>query len=39
MKFGVREIKDGTISVLYLGFTDLNGELVRVGLVGRNALK
>jgi hypothetical protein len=34
-----KETRDGIISILYLGFVDRLGQLVRVNLIGREALK
>jgi RNA polymerase subunit RPABC4/transcription elongation factor Spt4 len=39
IKFGSKDAKDGPMSFLYLGFVDINGDLVRVHLAGRMALK
>lgn len=39
IKFGQKETKDGPMSFLYLGLLDLNGDLVRINLAGRSALK
>lgn len=38
-KFGSKEAKDGPMSFLYLGFLDLNGDIVRVHLAGRIAIR
>ena len=38
-KFGAKEAKDGPMSFLYLGFLDINGDIVRVNLAGRIAIK
>lgn len=34
-----KETKDGPMSVLYLGFVDREGDLVRVNMAGRLAMK
>lgn len=39
IRFGSKDAKDGPMSFLYLGFVDINGDLVRVHLAGRMALK
>jgi len=39
MKAGSKEAKDGPMSFLYLGFVDSKGELVRVNLAGRIAIR
>lgn len=39
MKFGCKEAKDGIMSFLYLGFVDTNGDMVRINLAGRMAIK
>ena len=39
IKFGQKPAKDGQMSFLYLGFLDSNGDLVRINLAGRLALK
>jgi hypothetical protein len=39
IKFGSKDAKDGPMSFLYLGFVDVNGDLVRIHLAGRIALK
>jgi hypothetical protein len=38
-KFGSKEAKDGPMSFLYLGFLDTNGDIVRVHLAGRIAIR
>ena len=38
-KFGSKETKDGPMSFLYLGFLDINGDMVRVHLAGRIAIR
>jgi hypothetical protein len=38
-KFGCKDAKDGPMSFLYLGFIDKNGDLVRIHLAGRVAIK
>jgi len=38
-KFGYKDAKDGPMSFLYLGFVDKNGDLVRIHLAGRLAMK
>lgn len=38
-KFGSKEAKDGPMSFLYLGFLDVNGDIVRVHLAGRIAIR
>lgn len=39
MKMANKETKDGPMSVLYLGFIDRVGELVRINMAGRVAIK
>lgn len=39
MKFGCKEAKDGPMSFLYIGLIDSNGDIVRINLAGRNAIK
>jgi hypothetical protein len=39
MKFGCKDAKDGPMSFLYLGLLDTSGELVRIHLAGRMAIK
>lgn len=39
MKMAIKDTKDGPMSVLYLGFIDRVGELVRINMAGRLALK
>jgi hypothetical protein len=39
MKFGYKDVKDGPMSFLYLGLLDRNGDLVRINLAGRLAIK
>ena len=39
VKYGSKEAKDGPMSFLYLGFVDISGELVRVHLAGRIAIR
>lgn len=39
MKFGSKDAKDGPMSFLYLGLLDTTGELVRINIAGRTAIK
>jgi hypothetical protein len=38
-KFGAKDGKAGPMNFLYLGFVDLNGDLVRINLAGRIGVK
>ena len=39
MKLANKDTKEGPMSVLYLSFIDRTGDLVRVNMAGRLALK
>lgn len=39
IKHGLKETKDGQMNLLYVGFLDFNGEMLRMNLVGKVAIK